>query len=716
MPRVVVRLLVGLAVLVGVSPALAQFCPPAADPCVIASSVNVAGGTIIDVGTRDLVIGPSVTLTVLGSGTGALNIVAGDVTFEQGARIVAGGVDGSGGALTMVVGGTLLMRTNSRIDVVGGSGGDVTITAVDAVLQGQIVANGTNSLGDGGFVDINTSGSLSIGGTGIQVNGGNGDSFGGFVFFTTGGLLEVGAAIQVRGGSGGDSDFDAGGDLRILAGGSVNNIALFAGNDGGDVSFAAGGAVSIAGTVLSRGQGSMNEGGGFGGDVDVLAGTDVTIDGQIEITGAGPDGDGGFLDVSADGNILVRAPILATGAAQGGGGEVDLFARGRIDVQGAIDLRGGFVGGVFDVQAAGPVVFTAAGDIAADFIPGFVLGGYGGIILIDGCDVTVPTGAVLTTQGIGTAPRAVTRLRAGNTTTIGGTLQGGNAVALSHRGTVPTILGSAVIQPAPTITLDPLIPCCVLCSTTTSTSTSSSTSTTSTSVSTTSTSLPASTTSTTIIVPTTTSSSSSTSSSVASTSTTTSTTSSTSTSTSSSTTSSSSSTTSTSSSTVSTTVTSTTSTTATSETTTTTSTSSSSSTMAPSTTVTTTTVASTTTSTSLPPTCLDEPLQGYAALQCAIGELSDTLAAQTPEALGGKRSAKNLARKIVKIDLLVARSETARRPDKLLARAQRKVSGFEIQLAKLLAKDKIAENLVEELLALSTEVTQRLDGVLAPLN
>ena len=98
----------------------------------------------------------------------------------------------------MVVGGTLLMRPNSRIDVVGGSGGDVTITAVDAVLEGQIVANGTNSLGDGGFVDINTSGALSIGGTGIQVNGGNGDSFGGFVFFTTGGLLEVGAAIGLK--------------------------------------------------------------------------------------------------------------------------------------------------------------------------------------------------------------------------------------------------------------------------------------------------------------------------------------------------------------------------------------------------------------------------------------------------------------------------------------------------------------------------------------
>ena len=94
MPTVVVRLLVGLVALAGVSPALAQFCPPAADPCIIASSVNVAGGTVIDVGTRDLVIAPSVTLTVLGSGTGALTVVAGDVTFEEGARIVAGGVDG----------------------------------------------------------------------------------------------------------------------------------------------------------------------------------------------------------------------------------------------------------------------------------------------------------------------------------------------------------------------------------------------------------------------------------------------------------------------------------------------------------------------------------------------------------------------------------------------------------------------------------------------
>jgi hypothetical protein len=127
-------------------------------------------------------------------------------------------------------------------------------------------------------------------------------------------------------------------------------------------------------------------------------------------------------------------------------------------------------------------------------------------------------------------------------------------------------------------------------------------------------------------------------------------------------------------------------------------------------------VASTTTSTSLPPSCLDDPLQGYEALQCAIGELSATLAAQTPDTLGGNRSARNLARKIVKLDLVVARSQTARRPDKLLSRAQRKVGTFEVQLAKLLSKDKIAEELVEELLVLSGEIALRLDDLRAPVN
>ena len=115
-------------------------------------------------------------------------------------------------------------------------------------------------------------------------------------------------------------------------------------------------------------------------------------------------------------------------------------------------------------------------------------------------------------------------------------------------------------------------------------------------------------------------------------------------------------------------------------------------------------------------TCLDEPLEGYESVRCAIGELSDMLASQTPDALGGTKSAKALARKIVKIDLLVERSQTARRPDKQLARAQRKVRSFEVQLAKLLAKDKISDLLVEDLLVLSGEITFRIDDVLAPVN
>jgi len=103
-------------------------------------------------------------------------------------------------------------------------------------------------------------------------------------------------------------------------------------------------------------------------------------------------------------------------------------------------------------------------------------------------------------------------------------------------------------------------------------------------------------------------------------------------------------------------------------------------------------------------------------VQCAIDELSATLASQTPDALGGAKSAKNLVRKIVRIELIVDRAQTARRPDKQLARAQRKVRSFEIQLAKLLAKDKISDLLAEELLALSGQITLRIDDLLPPVN
>jgi hypothetical protein len=131
--------------------------------------------------------------------------------------------------------------------------------------------------------------------------------------------------------------------------------------------------------------------------------------------------------------------------------------------------------------------------------------------------------------------------------------------------------------------------------------------------------------------------------------------------------------------------------------------------------VTTTTVGSSTTSTSLPLSCLDEPLEGYAAIECAVTYLQDQLSAQSEDALGGRKSAKRLASKVTKTWNLVEKSRTSPKAAKLLVKAEKKVASFETQIARLIARTKIEDGLATDLLGLSGEISVRISGVLTPL-
>ena len=102
-------------------------------------------------------------------------------------------------------------------------------------------------------------------------------------------------------------------------------------------------------------------------------------------------------------------------------------------------------------------------------------------------------------------------------------------------------------------------------------------------------------------------------------------------------------------------------------------------------------------------------------MECVIGHLQDMLVSQTDEALGGRKSAKRLTGKITKTSTLVEESRGSSKAAKLLAKATKKVLSFETQIARLLAKAKIADPLAAELLDLSNELTVRIDGVRTPL-
>jgi len=675
MSRGFVRLLVGLAITIAAGRASADLCGPTDDPCVVTGDVKPPGGTIIDLGSRALVLGGSCTLTV--QGAGALSITAGDITFEPGARILAPGADSVGGSVILYASGAVLMGASAKIDTSAGSAGDVTIIADRAQLDGSIRADATTRDGDGGYVSLLITNDASIGGGGVDVNGGDREGFGGYLDVFVGGDLRVAAVLEAKGGEGGDLYLDAGGDLLVEPGAELNASALTPLGDGGSATLNAGGLVSVAGPVSLSGAGDSFDGGGDGGDLDVVA-TRVVLSAAITMNGGHPDGGGGFFDIFATADVTMAGSLLIAGPSQGGGGDALVDTLGPITITGTIDLSGGWVGGSFEPSTRGTFELAPGAMVS---VAG-TSGGYGGAVLLEACDATLA--GTLDASGAGTAPRATVQTFTGGRLTVSGVVKGAGGVTFHYRSEWPTITATASILPEPTIVQNSTIPCCGICPTTTITtsSTSSTTVSTTTTSSTSTTSTTLGSTSTTVASITTTSTSFTTTSSTSSTTTTT------------------------------TVVTSTTTTTVVTTTSTTVTTSTSSTSTSSTSVVTTST--SSTTATTLPLSCLDEPLQGYAAVDCATTELQDMVTAQSEMALGGRKSAKRLAGKVAKTRKFVEKSRTSHRATKLLLKAEKKVVSFETQIAKLLSKKKIEEALANELLALAGEVTARIDAVRTP--
>ena len=516
MPWARIRLLIVLAVTLVAGRSWAQLCAPAADPCVVAADVNVAGGTTIDLGTRALVIGASRTITAQGTGTGALTIKAGDITFLTGAKIVAPGVGGYGGTVTLQAQGGVIMQASSRIDTTAGGGGDITIIADHADLDGQIRAPATNRDDDGGYVTVWTTHAASIGGLGMELTAGDRFGSGGALDVIAGGDIEVTAPIVSKGGlEGGDLSFD-GANIAIKAGGDLTAVATAPLGDGGSVSFRASGTVTIDAAVALRSAGSLLEGAGFAGDFDLFA-AQAILHGPIDMSGPGPDGEGGFLDVTTDGDVTITSPILLSGAAEGGGGDMIVTAGGNATVSSSINLTGGYAGGAFEVTTLHRTDLTAGFAVDVSAIPGLAVLGLTGDVIVHACDATIA--GKITSLGSGTQPSV--RTSTGGALSVGATIKASGGTAFRYRSTVPTLLPGAVIVPAPTLVKDSTIPCCGDC--TTSTTIVGETTTTSTTWTTSTSELPPTSTSTTILetttstsTVTTTSSSSSSSSTVAS--------------------------------------------------------------------------------------------------------------------------------------------------------------------------------------------------------
>jgi hypothetical protein len=106
------------------------------------------------------------------------------------------------------------------------------------------------------------------------------------------------------------------------------------------------------------------------------------------------------------------------------------------------------------------------------------------------------------------------------------------------------------------------------------------------------------------------------------------------------------------------------------------------------------------------------PLQGFEAVDCRLGTLADTLAAQPSTELGGTRTAKQLKGKVAKARKLVTTAKGARKPSAVLRRADRQLRAFDKVVGKMAAKGKLKAALRDELIGLSQSTSAEI-GVLA---
>jgi hypothetical protein len=433
----------------------------------VASSINVPSGSVFDLGGRDLIVLTGKVITV--QNEGSLTILADDITLQSGAKINANGTNGFGGDVLLSATGNINLESTSRIDVSAAGAGSIDLLATNVTANGQLRANSTIRDDDGGLVTIQTSGNISIAGTGINANGGDRFGSGGLVDLVADGNISVSAVIEVKGGDsdGGDIDFDALGSVTTTAAAVLNSIATYEFGSGGAIAVVAGTHVNMAGDVLARGSGSLIEGGGDGGDFDVVAdGGDAILTGRVELTGAGPDGFGGFMDVFATGLIRIASSgLVLTGAQEGGGGDL-LIDGGNVTLDAPVDMKGGFIGGSFDVSTTGTLTQTANGDVDTSGT-GSGFGQYGGTIDVTACNVLMNVGSSLLTLGDGPSPRATVRMRSTNTKKIARTKIDGALVELRYRTVPPVFLPGFVVSPAPVLVQDSNLPCCVACATTT---------------------------------------------------------------------------------------------------------------------------------------------------------------------------------------------------------------------------------------------------------
>jgi len=297
------------------------------DPCVI-PALTLASPCAVDFGPRTLVIGGTLTLPE----DARLDLTAGGIEIRG--TIDGGGDLGADVGLTATAGA---IRQFQRIAVSGRvASGSITLVASGDIDIGSLQASAGSRGATAGSVLVDAGGVVTLGGASrIGVQGGR--------------ETPAGTAI-VRGAAGADlaGHLEIGGSEGATVELSSSHGPLFMGTDvrGSGTAGAGGTMVVRAGTTLDLGRTIVMDGRTAGGSITVSA-PHVTLRNQLRASGKA--GAGGTLHVTG-GTLDVQKNLQATGATTGG--RIVLAGDAVTLGTSSVDVRGRSGGGEVVVAAA----------------------------------------------------------------------------------------------------------------------------------------------------------------------------------------------------------------------------------------------------------------------------------------------------------------------------------------------------------------------------
>lgn len=361
---------------------------PATGACTISKTFVIGDNCVLDFDARAVTIGANGALDF---NSGSISIKAGSLTILPGGIIDGRGngvapANTNGGQLSIQTTGAVNLQlqrptmTRGRIDVSGNvQAGSIEILAGGTVtIAGRINADQLTSAGSGGAITIRAGGDIvSLANSILSCTGGIDGFGGGDVDLGATGKIDLGDTLDISG-----SD---GGSLILTARDLVNVHQITAngtgdGGAGGIVTITAGTSVQVLDTIAVQG-GASNDptgaGAGDGGSLSIDAGYgDLLVAGNINASGFTPDGGGGEIDLCARGAITIQSGTTVNARCNGpqeAGGEINIQTDLSLTSSGTIDASGGAGGGDIGLDAG--TAMTLNGLIDAS---GRALGSAGG--------------------------------------------------------------------------------------------------------------------------------------------------------------------------------------------------------------------------------------------------------------------------------------------------------------------------------------------------